>query len=162
MNRLESISSNDELKSFAQGAAQGELGRQGTTQAALKKDTVNDTCYTCHADQRGPFLWEHQPVSEDCVVTLAGQKYLVRKTSVGAAGTLIATCDELIEPVVETGSISTGTYDPVTGTLTPNAPLAEGAHALTYTLTDAAGNESPQSSPLNISIDTTALDSSVR
>ncbi|MBK9574073.1 MAG: hypothetical protein IPO43_15760 [Rhodoferax sp.] len=23
------------------------------------------------------------------------------------------------------------TYDPVTGTLTPNAPLAEGAHALT-------------------------------
>ena len=48
------------------------------------------------------------------------------------------------------------TYDPVTGTLTPNAPLAEGAHALTYTLTDAAGNESPQSLPLNISIDTTA------
>ncbi|MBK9574076.1 MAG: hypothetical protein IPO43_15775 [Rhodoferax sp.] len=48
------------------------------------------------------------------------------------------------------------TYDPVTGTLTPNAPLAEGAHALTYTLTDAAGNKSPQSSPLNISIDTTA------
>ncbi|MBK9574074.1 MAG: hypothetical protein IPO43_15765 [Rhodoferax sp.] len=46
--------------------------------------------------------------------------------------------------------------DPVTGTLTPNAPLAEGAHALTYTLTDAAGNKSPQSSPLNISIDTTA------
>jgi len=48
------------------------------------------------------------------------------------------------------------TYDPVTCTLTPNAPLAEGAHALTYTLTDAAGNESPQSLPLNISIDTTA------
>ena len=34
--------------------------------ASLKRDTVNETCYTCHADKRGPFLWEHQPVSEDC------------------------------------------------------------------------------------------------
>ncbi|WP_434061850.1 Ig-like domain-containing protein, partial [Acinetobacter baumannii] len=33
-------------------------------------------------------------------------------------------------------------YDPVTGTLTPTTPLADGSHQLTYTLTDAAGNES--------------------
>jgi DmsE family decaheme c-type cytochrome len=26
----------------------------------------NDTCYSCHADKRGPFLWEHAPVREDC------------------------------------------------------------------------------------------------
>lgn len=32
----------------------------------LKKVRVNDTCYTCHADKRGPMLWEHQPVREDC------------------------------------------------------------------------------------------------
>jgi DmsE family decaheme c-type cytochrome len=32
----------------------------------LKKNTVNETCWQCHADKRGPFLWEHQPVSEDC------------------------------------------------------------------------------------------------
>jgi DmsE family decaheme c-type cytochrome len=37
-----------------------------TSEAALKRDTVNETCYACHADKRGPFLWEHQPVSEDC------------------------------------------------------------------------------------------------
>jgi DmsE family decaheme c-type cytochrome len=24
-------------------------------------------CYTCHADKRGPFLWEHAPVREDCI-----------------------------------------------------------------------------------------------
>ncbi|MDM8511370.1 Ig-like domain-containing protein [Acinetobacter baumannii] len=36
-------------------------------------------------------------------------------------------------------------YDPVTGTLTPTTPLADGSHQLTYTLTDAAGNESAQS-----------------
>ena len=32
----------------------------------LKKVRVTDTCYSCHADKRGPNLWEHQPVREDC------------------------------------------------------------------------------------------------
>ncbi len=32
----------------------------------LKEFTVNETCYNCHADKRGPMLWEHQPVREDC------------------------------------------------------------------------------------------------
>ncbi|NOU21545.1 MAG: DmsE family decaheme c-type cytochrome [Methyloglobulus sp.] len=32
----------------------------------LVKNSVNETCYTCHAEKRGPFLWEHQPVIEDC------------------------------------------------------------------------------------------------
>lgn len=37
-----------------------------TTQASLLQPTVNDTCTGCHAQYRGPFLWEHQPVTEDC------------------------------------------------------------------------------------------------
>lgn len=28
--------------------------------------TLNETCYRCHADKRGPFLWEHSPVRENC------------------------------------------------------------------------------------------------
>ncbi|MFI3220649.1 MAG: DmsE family decaheme c-type cytochrome [Methylococcales bacterium] len=32
----------------------------------LVKNTVTETCYTCHAEKRGPFLWEHQPATEDC------------------------------------------------------------------------------------------------
>jgi len=32
----------------------------------LIKTSVNDTCYTCHAEKRGPFLWEHPPAREDC------------------------------------------------------------------------------------------------
>ena len=32
----------------------------------LVKNSVNETCYTCHAEKGGPFLWEHQPVIEDC------------------------------------------------------------------------------------------------
>jgi DmsE family decaheme c-type cytochrome len=37
-----------------------------TTEAALVEPTLNDTCYTCHAEKRGPFLFEHPPAAEDC------------------------------------------------------------------------------------------------
>jgi DmsE family decaheme c-type cytochrome len=33
----------------------------------LKEFTINETCYNCHADKRGPLLWEHQPVRENCM-----------------------------------------------------------------------------------------------
>ena len=32
----------------------------------LVKNNVNETCYTCHAEKRGPFLWEHSPVVDNC------------------------------------------------------------------------------------------------
>lgn len=32
----------------------------------LREVRVNDTCYDCHAEKRGPFLWEHPPVVENC------------------------------------------------------------------------------------------------
>jgi DmsE family decaheme c-type cytochrome len=32
----------------------------------LVKDTVNATCFTCHAEKRGPFIHNHQPVVENC------------------------------------------------------------------------------------------------
>ena len=35
-------------------------------EASLVHNTINESCYECHAEKRGPFLWEHQPVSEDC------------------------------------------------------------------------------------------------
>ncbi|WP_426391353.1 Ig-like domain-containing protein [Variovorax sp. R-27] len=54
------------------------------------------------------------------------------------------------------GSKVAATYDPLTGTLTPTSPLAEGAHQIGYTLTDAAGNESKPSPALAVTVDTTA------
>ncbi|MEO5377863.1 MAG: DmsE family decaheme c-type cytochrome [Magnetococcus sp. DMHC-6] len=33
---------------------------------SLKKDSVNDTCYQCHMEKRGPFVHMHPPVMEDC------------------------------------------------------------------------------------------------
>lgn len=37
-----------------------------TAISKFARQTVNDTCYECHAEIRGPYLWEHAPVSEDC------------------------------------------------------------------------------------------------
>lgn len=28
--------------------------------------SVNETCFSCHAEKRGPFLWQHPPVVENC------------------------------------------------------------------------------------------------
>jgi DmsE family decaheme c-type cytochrome len=37
------------------------------TPKLIKGDSANDTCYSCHADKRGPFVWEHPPVRENCM-----------------------------------------------------------------------------------------------
>lgn len=40
----------------------GEFGAK-----MVKADSVNELCYKCHAEKRGPFLWEHPPVEENCL-----------------------------------------------------------------------------------------------
>lgn len=35
---------------------------------ALQRLTLNQQCFACHAEKRGPFLWEHEPATEDCSV----------------------------------------------------------------------------------------------
>jgi len=40
----------------------GSFGRK-----MLKADSVNELCYKCHAERRGPFMWEHPPVDEKCL-----------------------------------------------------------------------------------------------
>jgi DmsE family decaheme c-type cytochrome len=36
------------------------------TEAMLRENSINDNCYKCHAEKRGPFLFEHAPVRENC------------------------------------------------------------------------------------------------
>ncbi len=43
--------------------AHGSIGR-----ALMKRDSVVDTCYQCHAEKRGPFVHPHDPVTEDCAL----------------------------------------------------------------------------------------------
>jgi len=34
----------------------------------LREASLNETCYLCHQEKRGPMLWEHAPVREDCSI----------------------------------------------------------------------------------------------
>ena len=43
--------------------AHGSIGR-----ALMKRDSVVETCYQCHAEKRGPFVHPHDPVTEDCAL----------------------------------------------------------------------------------------------
>jgi len=38
----------------------------GLGDGALRAVSLNDNCFSCHQDKRGPFLWEHPPAAEDC------------------------------------------------------------------------------------------------
>ncbi|MBN2808841.1 MAG: DmsE family decaheme c-type cytochrome [Deltaproteobacteria bacterium] len=38
------------------------------TPKMLTDDDLNQLCYRCHAEKRGPFAWEHPPVSENCAI----------------------------------------------------------------------------------------------
>jgi DmsE family decaheme c-type cytochrome len=37
------------------------------TEKLLREVSINDVCYKCHAEKRGPFLYEHPPVRENCL-----------------------------------------------------------------------------------------------
>lgn len=37
-----------------------------TTPSLLREVSLNETCFTCHAEKRGPVLWVHSPVEESC------------------------------------------------------------------------------------------------
>lgn len=41
----------------------------GTTNVRLLRagDSIGESCTSCHADKRGPFLWEHAPSRDGCV-----------------------------------------------------------------------------------------------
>ncbi len=67
------LQKSETLKAFAHPLFEGKMdctschsvhGEQ--VASTLVRETINDTCFQCHADKRGPFLWEHAPVSEDC------------------------------------------------------------------------------------------------
>jgi DmsE family decaheme c-type cytochrome len=35
--------------------------------AMIRADSVNELCYKCHAEKRGPYAFEHPPVPENCL-----------------------------------------------------------------------------------------------
>ncbi|TVS09760.1 MAG: DmsE family decaheme c-type cytochrome [Wenzhouxiangella sp.] len=60
-------------RAYAHPVRHGEMAcsdchaAHGSINDAMLTDlNINQNCYTCHADKRGPHLWEHAPVAEDC------------------------------------------------------------------------------------------------
>ena len=39
----------------------------GSKPKLIRADWTNELCYQCHTEKRGPFLWEHAPVRENCL-----------------------------------------------------------------------------------------------
>lgn len=37
------------------------------TEKLITANSINEKCYECHTEKRGPFLWEHPPVTESCL-----------------------------------------------------------------------------------------------
>ena len=67
------IQRSETQKAFAHPLRQGKMDCVGchamhsdNVATQLARLNVNDTCQQCHAEKRGPYLWEHAPVSEDC------------------------------------------------------------------------------------------------
>lgn len=63
----------DTFKASGHGLRFGSLScsdchnvHDGNNDFLLAEDNINDTCYSCHAEKRGPFLWEHAPITDDC------------------------------------------------------------------------------------------------
>jgi DmsE family decaheme c-type cytochrome len=61
------------LKPYSHPVRQGKMDCSGchsthgeSSDWQLARQTLNDTCFGCHAEKRGPYLWEHAPVAEDC------------------------------------------------------------------------------------------------
>ncbi len=76
----------------------------------MARDSVVETCYTCHMEKRGPFIWNHQPVTEDCTLchnphgTIAA--YLLKQRPPFL-------CQQCHEPTSHRGTVPSAT--PVTG-----------------------------------------------
>lgn len=54
------------LRNGAMGCSDCHNAHGASGPAMLNKPTLNQTCFSCHTDKRGPVLWEHAPVAEDC------------------------------------------------------------------------------------------------
>lgn len=93
------------------------LQRAGTV-VYMGRAWIKDRAYAEHSSELNSQYHLHfstfETVRPDHIVTIDdGPAYVVRATSMGAGGTLVAVSDEMPEPVVEVAKVVSGTYDPI-------------------------------------------------
>lgn len=74
----------------------------------IKAESTNQLCYTCHADKRGPFIWVHPPVEENCAIchTPHGSRH---------ENLMVEKVTNLCQDCHDDGSHHSGAYDAQTG-----------------------------------------------
>ncbi len=63
-------------------------------QMLLTSFRLNDLCYTCHQDKEGPFIFEHEPVQEDCSTCHVAHGSVADNLLVANEPTLCLQCHE--------------------------------------------------------------------
>ncbi len=66
----------------------------GFGQHMIKAESVNELCYKCHADKRGPFMWQHPPVEENCLSCHTAHGSNVSKLLVSRVPLLCQACHD--------------------------------------------------------------------
>jgi len=66
----------------------------GFGQHMIKAHSVNDLCYKCHADKRGPFMWPHPPVVENCLSCHTAHGSNISKLLVARVPLLCQSCHD--------------------------------------------------------------------
>jgi DmsE family decaheme c-type cytochrome len=59
-------SSHHPIREGKMGCADCHNPHGATNAKLIDQPAMTEKCYECHAEKRGPFLWEHMPVREDC------------------------------------------------------------------------------------------------
>lgn len=64
------------------------------SKADIRDESLNQLCYQCHADKRGPFLWEHPPVEENCATCHEAHGSRHKKLTTQKVPNLCQSCHE--------------------------------------------------------------------
>ena len=82
----------------------------------LNAFTVTESCTNCHPEQRGPFLWEHQPVSESCTLCHNAHGSIERGMLLGRGPHLCQLCHQATSELRARHSrLALGYSDPYSG-----------------------------------------------
>ena len=83
-----------------------------TTDKMITANTVNEKCWSCHAEHRGPFLWEHAPVRENCLTCHRPHGSSHERLLVGDKPQLCSRCHSISR---HPGTMRALAQDPVSG-----------------------------------------------